>query len=126
MRIRPSSSIPSGRNVFPVQPYQKWVRKQTTPLSSERILKNFSLIWSSIDLKPGSIINQASGYRPIPRSHGGGTMWPVLGIQPLNHLEHATQIIAEAHSIAGARQHQTRQTTSSDFGCFPQQRDHLS
>ncbi|KAI3057206.1 hypothetical protein CBS147353_11050 [Aspergillus niger] len=29
----------------------------------------------------------------------GGTIWPVLGIQPLNHLEHATQIIAEATAL---------------------------
>jgi hypothetical protein len=29
----------------------------------------------------------------------GGTIWPVLGIQPLNHLEHATQIKAEATSL---------------------------
>ncbi|BCS00073.1 uncharacterized protein AKAW2_50414S [Aspergillus luchuensis] len=29
----------------------------------------------------------------------GGTTWPVLGIQPLNHLEHATQIIAEATAL---------------------------
>jgi hypothetical protein len=29
----------------------------------------------------------------------GGTNWPVLGIQPLNHLEHATQIIAEATAL---------------------------
>ncbi|KAL3482929.1 hypothetical protein BJX62DRAFT_245390 [Aspergillus germanicus] len=29
----------------------------------------------------------------------GGTIWPVLGIQPLNHLEHATQIIAEATAV---------------------------
>ncbi|GFG19796.1 hypothetical protein IFM5058_10320 [Aspergillus udagawae] len=28
-----------------------------------------------------------------------GTTWPVLGIQPLNHLEHATQIIAEATAL---------------------------
>jgi hypothetical protein len=29
----------------------------------------------------------------------GGTTWPVLGIQPLNHIEHATQIIAEATAL---------------------------
>ncbi|KAE8389528.1 hypothetical protein BDV23DRAFT_184282 [Aspergillus alliaceus] len=29
----------------------------------------------------------------------GGTSWPVLGIQPLNHLEHAMQIIAEATAL---------------------------
>jgi hypothetical protein len=29
----------------------------------------------------------------------GGTNWPVLGIQPLNRLEHATQIIAEATAL---------------------------
>jgi hypothetical protein len=29
----------------------------------------------------------------------GGTTWLVLGIQPLNHLEHATQIIAEATAL---------------------------
>jgi hypothetical protein len=29
----------------------------------------------------------------------GGTNWPVFGIQPLNHLEHATQIIAEATAL---------------------------
>ncbi|RDH26718.1 hypothetical protein BDQ94DRAFT_131264 [Aspergillus welwitschiae] len=29
----------------------------------------------------------------------GGTSWPVLGIQPLNHLEHATRIIAEATAL---------------------------
>lgn len=29
----------------------------------------------------------------------GGAVWPVLGIQPLNHLEHATQIIAEATAL---------------------------
>lgn len=29
----------------------------------------------------------------------GGTIWPVLGIQPLNHIEHATQIIAEATAL---------------------------
>jgi hypothetical protein len=29
----------------------------------------------------------------------GGTTWPVLGIQPLNHLEHATQIVAEATAL---------------------------
>lgn len=29
----------------------------------------------------------------------GGTIKPVLGIQPLNHLEHATQIIAEATAL---------------------------
>ncbi|GFG00823.1 hypothetical protein IFM53868_10863 [Aspergillus udagawae] len=28
-----------------------------------------------------------------------GTTWPVLGIQPLNLLEHATQIIAEATAL---------------------------
>ncbi|RJE17290.1 hypothetical protein PHISCL_10373, partial [Aspergillus sclerotialis] len=28
-----------------------------------------------------------------------GSPWPVLGIQPLNHLEHATQIIAEATAL---------------------------
>ena len=28
-----------------------------------------------------------------------GAVWPVLGIQPLNHLEHATQIIAEATAL---------------------------
>ncbi|GJP88209.1 hypothetical protein CBS147320_2732 [Aspergillus niger] len=32
-------------------------------------------------------------------SGGCGTIWPVLGIQPLNHLEHATQIIAEATAL---------------------------
>jgi len=26
-------------------------------------------------------------------------VWPVLGIQPLNHLEHATQIIAKATAL---------------------------
>ncbi|KAF4227350.1 hypothetical protein CNMCM6805_003107 [Aspergillus fumigatiaffinis] len=31
----------------------------------------------------------------------GGTIWPVLGIQPLNYLEHATQIIAEATALPG-------------------------
>ncbi|CEL05808.1 hypothetical protein ASPCAL06922 [Aspergillus calidoustus] len=29
----------------------------------------------------------------------GGTIWPVLGIQPLNHPEHAAQIIAEATAL---------------------------
>jgi hypothetical protein len=29
----------------------------------------------------------------------GGTIRPVLGIQPLNHLEHAIQIIAEATAL---------------------------
>ncbi|SPB50862.1 unnamed protein product [Aspergillus niger] len=28
-----------------------------------------------------------------------GTIWPVLGIQPLNHLQHATQIIVEATAL---------------------------
>src|SRR4051794_31178218 len=28
-----------------------------------------------------------------------GSGWPVLGIQPPNHLEHATQIIAEATAL---------------------------
>ncbi|KAG2419148.1 hypothetical protein HFD88_002253 [Aspergillus terreus] len=29
----------------------------------------------------------------------GGTIWPVLRIRPLNPLEHATQIIAEATAL---------------------------
>ncbi|RDH26610.1 hypothetical protein BDQ94DRAFT_131963 [Aspergillus welwitschiae] len=29
----------------------------------------------------------------------GRNTWPVLGIQPLNHLEHATQIITEATAL---------------------------
>jgi hypothetical protein len=29
----------------------------------------------------------------------GGTVWPVLGIQPVNYHEHATQIIAEATAL---------------------------
>jgi hypothetical protein len=44
-------------------------------------------------------INLASGYRPISGSHGWWDHWPVLGVQPLNHLEHATQIIAEATAL---------------------------
>ncbi|TPR01199.1 Glycosyltransferase sugar-binding region containing DXD motif family protein [Aspergillus niger] len=32
-------------------------------------------------------------------SSRSGTIWPVLGIQPLNHLQHATQIIVEATAL---------------------------
>lgn len=44
-------------------------------------------------------INQVLAIAQYPEAMVGGTNWPVLGIQPMNHLEHATQIIAEATAL---------------------------